>query len=58
MQKTIEEMTLPEIQREIDSFWNLPNVEKGKAQVPYLYDLEANKRLNRLMKQFLKLNSH
>jgi hypothetical protein len=55
--KKIEEINLTELKKEIDSFWNLPNVEKGKDQIPYLYGEEDNKLLNRLMNQFLKLNS-
>lgn len=36
--------------QDIERFWSLPKVTHGTAQVPYLYDQEANAFLNRAVR--------
>lgn len=39
-------MTLQEAKTFIKQFWALPRVDKGQAQIPYLYDQVSLEKLN------------
>lgn len=53
----VMKMTLAEVEKAEAQFWNLPKVENGAAQVPYLHSAADISFLNACMKRRAELDS-